>query len=98
MTDLSFAQLLGLASLSLTFLSLLITVAVLISKNSAQAGRHEEFKDITNRRLDALEKSDSHAITREELDARFNEMRASIEALRHRMDDIVVIFREALKR
>lgn len=42
--------------------------------------------------------SSDHRITRDELDARFGEMKAEITGVKDRMDDLVSVFKEALKR
>ena len=67
--------------------SLLASVAAVLGVGM-QWGKHAEFKETTNTRIEKLETSDSHAITREELDARFAEMRALIHALSERFGDL----------
>lgn len=80
---------LAIAGFGLTAVVALLRVGVMI-------GRHEEFKEAVNKDLKELKASDNHAITREEMDARFGQMRSEISAVKDRMGDIVTIVRDAL--
>lgn len=73
-----------------------------------QFGRHAEFKDSverrmkelkdeTGRRLTALETTDGHSITREEMNARFAESTALINALSERFSDFTTIVKEIIR-
>lgn len=67
--------------------SLVASVAAILGVG-IQWGKHSEFKETTDARIGKLEASDNQAITREELDARFAEMRALIHALSDRFGDL----------
>lgn len=85
---------------------LLLALSGLLWAGGRAVGRLEErqaaMKESYDRELRDLKKSieqqDQHAITREEIDARFGEVRALIEALRDRIGDVVRICTEAIKR
>ncbi len=81
---------LAIAGFGLTAIVALLRVGVVI-------GRHEEFKESVNREIKELKQSDNHSITREEMDARFGEMRSEIGGVRARMDDIIELVREAMR-
>ncbi len=82
---------LAIAGFGLTSIVALLQVGRIV-------GRHEEFKESTNAAIAELKKSENHAISREELDARFGEMKSEISAVKDRMGDIVSIVREALRK
>lgn len=74
-----------------------LTAVVALLRVGVMIGRHEEFKEAVNREIKELKQSDNHAITREEMDARFGEMRSEIGSVKDRMGDIVGIVRDALR-
>lgn len=53
------------------------------------SGRFEEHKSDTTKRLALLETAHSIRITREELDARFGEMRAQLDGIRTLLEKLV---------
>lgn len=82
--------------------SLFLTVAVVLTRIAYMAGQQTAFKNEALQRLTAIEtameQGDANRITREELNARFGEVRAQLEAVSLRMGDSVRIMTEALKR
>lgn len=82
--------------------SLFLTVAVVIARVAFMAGQQTAFKNEALQRLSAIETAmeagDASRITREELNARFGEVRAQLSAVSDRMSDSVRIMTEALKR
>lgn len=46
----------------------------------------------------AVASTDDHAITREEFEARMNEMKAIVGSVRERVDDVYTFVKEAVKR
>lgn len=93
--------------------TLALAIAGLIWKGGRLSERVEQNDKRHERDLKKLEESHGrelrelktlitstadHSITRDELDARFGEVKAQLTAVRERMDDVVSIFKEALRR
>ncbi len=88
----------GIVGLILGVVGFLLSLGTTLASLAFMSGRFAEFKATTERRLHALEQSDGHAITREEMDARLAELRSSIDAVRDRIADFIDLIKDATKR
>lgn len=88
--------------LSIALVGLALTIAGILVRGGILIGEHKAFRRETNARLIAVENKqrsdDETAITRQELDARFETMSEKLESMKDRIDDAVTTMREVLKR
>lgn len=88
----------GLVGFALTIAGLGLTAILALLRVGVMFGRHEEFKEAVNKRLNDLERADNHAITREELDARFNEMRSAVVSVNERFTDFIGLVKSWMEK
>jgi uncharacterized membrane-anchored protein YhcB (DUF1043 family) len=92
----------SIAGLALAIGGVILRGGILIGETRARDEQHGREQKQLREELAAIKASlderTKHGITREELDARFAELRVKIESVGDRMSDAVDVLREAMRR